>query len=280
MDLSNFIQRIIDEDIRDGDHTSLSCIPEEAVDKARLIVKDTGILAGVELGIEIFKHIDSQLEVEVFIEDGAEVKFGDIAFFVSGKTQSILQAERLVLNCMQRMSGIATMTNRFVKLTEGSEVKLLDTRKTTPGFRALEKWAVRIGGGHNHRMGLYDMIMIKDNHHDYAGGIKAAIESTRKYLTDKELDLKVEIEVRNLEELGEVLEVGQVDRIMLDNFSPERIVEAVKIIDGRFETEASGGINLDTIASYAKTGVDYISVGALTHSYQSLDMSLKAIKES
>ncbi len=277
MELTNFIAQIIEEDIRDGDHTSLSCIPADATDKARLIIKGEGILAGVDLGLQIFNQIDPDLKVEVLINDGTAVKYGDIGFYVSGKTQSILKAERLVLNCMQRMSGIATMTSKFVKLTEGTQVKVLDTRKTTPGFRALEKWAVRIGGGHNHRMGLYDMIMIKDNHHDYAGGIKEAILSTRKYLEEKGLDLKVEIEVRNLEELNTVLEVGQVDRIMLDNFSPELIVDAVKIIDGRFETEASGGINLDTIAAYAKTGVDYISVGALTHSYESMDISLKAI---
>ncbi|MGB1206835.1 MAG: carboxylating nicotinate-nucleotide diphosphorylase [Chitinophagales bacterium] len=281
MNLHDFIDQIIREDIGEGigkgDHTSLSCIPDTATDTARLIVKGDGVLAGVELAELIFKQIDADLSLDIFIKDGEKVKKGDIAFTVTGKTQSILQAERLVLNCMQRMSGIATMTNKFVELVADTNAKVLDTRKTTPCFRYIEKWAVRIGGGHNHRMGLYDMIMIKDNHHDFCGGITNAILTTRKYLNDKGLDIKVEIEVRNLEELNEVLAVGQVDRIMLDNFDVPTTKKAVEIVNKRFETESSGGITLDTIRGYSETGVDYISVGALTHSYKSLDLSLKAV---
>lgn len=277
MNLDELIDRFLEEDIRDGDHTSLSCIPADAMGKARLLIKGEGILAGVELAERIFEKVDDMLEVEVLIPDGTAVKHGDIGLYVSGKKQSILKAERIVLNCMQRMSGIATMANQFAKIVAGTNAKVLDTRKTTPGIRVLEKWAVRIGGGHNHRMGLYDMIMIKDNHHDFCGGITNAIKRTRAYLTEKGLDLKVEIEVRNFEELQEVLDVGMVDRIMFDNFTPEDTHQAVKMVDGRFETESSGGIRIDTIRPYAEAGVDFISVGALTHSYESLDISLKAV---
>ena len=281
MNLHDFIDQIIREDIGEGigqgDHTSLSCIPNTAIGTARLIVKDDGVLAGVELAELIFKQIDADLSLDIFIKDGEKVKIGDIAFTVTGKTQSILQAERLVLNCMQRMSGIATMTNKFVELVADTNAKVLDTRKTTPCFRYIEKWAVRIGGGHNHRMGLYDMIMIKDNHHDFCGGITNAILTTRKYLNDKDLNIKVEIEVRNFDELNEVLAVGQVDRIMFDNFDVPTTKKAVEMVNKRFETESSGGITFDTIRGYSETGVDYISVGALTHSYKSLDLSLKAV---
>jgi nicotinate-nucleotide pyrophosphorylase (carboxylating) len=277
MNLQAFIKHILHEDIREGDHTSLSCIPNTATGRAKLLVKANGVLAGVALAKQIFAAVDPELEVEVLLADGALVKYGDIAFIVQGKTQSILQAERVVLNCMQRMSGIATLTHQFVEKTKGTGAKVLDTRKTTPGFRQIEKWAVRIGGGVNHRMGLYDMIMIKDNHHDFCGGITNAIRTTQAYLKAKKLAIKVEIEVRNLTELAEVLAVGQVDRIMLDNFDVPTTKKAVAIVNKRFELESSGGINLDTIAGYAQTGVDYISVGALTHSYTSLDLSLKAM---
>jgi nicotinate-nucleotide pyrophosphorylase (carboxylating) len=275
--IDEIIANALREDIGDGDHSTLSCVPENGTGTARLLVKDDGIIAGVELAVKIFKTFDPNLEVEVFIKDGEFVKYGDIAFIVKGASRSILTTERLVLNFMQRMSGIATQTNQIVKLIEGTSVKLLDTRKTTPGIRYMEKWAVRIGGGHNHRFALYDMIMLKDNHVDYAGGIRAAIENANQYLADTGKSLKIEIEVRNEEELKEVLEVGNVDRIMLDNFSPERIVAALKTIPDNYEVEASGGITIDTIRGYAETGVDFISVGALTHSFQSLDMSLKAI---
>ncbi len=275
--LNQLIDQFLKEDIRDGDHTSLSCIPASATGTARLIVKDDGIIAGIELANLIFKRVDESLEMTVMIPDGTAVKKGDIAFTVTGKTQSILHAERIVLNCMQRMSGIATMANQYAKVVAGTNAKVLDTRKTTPGIRILEKWAVRIGGGVNHRMGLYDMIMIKDNHHDFCGGITNAIKTTRQYLQDKQLDIKVEIEVRNLAELDEVLQIGQVDRIMLDNFDVPTTKEAVEIVNGRFETESSGGITIETIRGYAEAGVDFISVGALTHSFKSLDMSLKAV---
>jgi nicotinate-nucleotide pyrophosphorylase (carboxylating) len=264
------------EDIGDGDHSSLACVPENAKGKAKLIVKDDGILAGVELALKIFNHYDPSLKVETFIKDGAPVKLGDIAFTVEGSSRSILATERLVLNFMQRMSGIATQTNKIVKLLDGCSTRLLDTRKTTPGIRFMEKWAVRIGGGHNHRFALYDMIMLKDNHIDYAGGIQKAIERTHLYLKENKKNLKVEIEVRDFEELNEVLNCGGVDRIMLDNFTPEDIAKALKLIPKTYEVEASGGITIDTIRSYAETGVDFISVGALTHSFKSLDMSLKA----
>lgn len=277
------IDEIIDnafrEDIGEGDHSTLSCVPENGKGTARLLVKDTGIIAGVELAERIFKRYDPSLEIEVFIKDGSSVKSGDVAFIVKGRSQSILSTERLVLNFMQRMSGIATQTNQIVQLIEGTSVKLLDTRKTTPGVRYMEKWAVRIGGGHNHRFALYDMIMLKDNHVDYAGGIRQAIERANAYLKETGKDLKIEIEVRNEDELAQVLEVGNVDRIMLDNFSPERIVASLETIPDQYEVEASGGITMETIRSYAETGVDYISVGALTHSFDSLDMSLKAVYE-
>ena len=274
--IQEIIENALKEDLGDGDHSSLSCVPEDAIGTAKLLVKDEGIIAGVELAEKIFKTFDPSLEVKVFIKDGDKVKFGDIAFEVTGSSRSILSTERLVLNFMQRMSGIATQTNQIVQLIKGTDVKLLDTRKTTPGIRYMEKWAVRIGGGHNHRFALYDMIMLKDNHVDYAGGVKLAIQRANDYLEKTNKSLKIEIEVRNEQELAEAIEIGKVDRIMLDNFSPERIVEALKTIPDSFEVEASGGITLDTIRSYAETGVDYISVGALTHSFESLDMSLKA----
>ena len=277
--IDEIIEIALREDIGDGDHSTLSCVPQGGIGTARLIVKDNGIIAGVELAQMIFKKFDPSLEVEVFIKDGEEVKYGDIAYIVKGPSRSILTTERLVLNFMQRMSGIASQTNEIVKLIEGTDVKLLDTRKTTPGIRCMEKWAVRIGGGHNHRFALYDMIMLKDNHVDYAGGIKPAIENANAYLKSTGKDLRIEIEVRNEQELAEVIEVGNVDRIMLDNFSPERIVNSLKTIPSNYEVEASGGITLDTIRSYAETGVHFISVGALTHSFQSLDMSLKAVYE-
>ncbi len=271
-----FIKNAIAEDVGDGDHTSLSTIAQGTQGKAKLIVKEEGILAGVELALEIFNQIDNTLKVEVKLHDGEEIKPGDIAFTVSGSTHSILLAERLVLNCMQRMSGIATQTNRIVKRLEGYKTKVLDTRKTTPGLRYLEKWAVRIGGGVNHRIGLYDMILIKDNHVDYAGGIKNAITQANDYLKRTGKKLQIEIEVRNLEELQQVLAIGAVDRIMLDNFEPALLKQAIAMIDGRFLTEASGGIVEDNVAEYAACGVDFISMGALTHSVKSLDLSLKA----
>ncbi len=270
------IKQAFHEDIGDGDHSSLACVPENAQGKAKLIIKDEGILAGIELAKEIFKFYDNKLIINVLIEDGACVKKGDIAFEIFGSSRSILATERLVLNFMQRMSGIATQTNKIVKLVENFPTRILDTRKTTPGLRLIEKWAVRIGGGHNHRIGLYDMIMLKDNHIDYAGGIKNSILQAHEYLKNTGKDLKIEVEVRDEQELAEVLEIGGVNRIMLDNFSPERISEALKIIPKSYEIEASGGITIENIESYAKTGVDFISIGALTHSFKSLDMSLKA----
>lgn len=274
--IDKFITNAIAEDQGDGDHTSLSTIPADARGQAKLLIKEDGILAGVDLAIQIFGHIDPALIIEVFINDGAEVKYGDIALTVSGSTHSILLAERLVLNCMQRMSGIATKTSHIVRSLLPYKTKLLDTRKTTPGLRYIEKWAVRIGGGVNHRIGLYDMILIKDNHIDYAGGIKNAIQAANQYLKDKEKTLQIEIEVRNLDELDQVLQYGKVDRIMLDNFSFENLKQAVDTIDGRYITEASGGITEENVTAYAACGVDYISIGAITHSVKSLDMSLKA----
>ncbi len=271
-----FIKNAIIEDVGDGDHTSLSTIPEGTKGKAKLIVKENGILAGVELALEIFNQIDAALKVNVLLHDGQAVNVGDIAFTVEGNTHSILSAERLVLNCMQRMSGIATQTHRIAKLLEEYHTKVLDTRKTTPGLRYLEKWAVRIGGGVNHRIGLYDMILIKDNHVDYAGGIANAINKANDYLASTGRNLKIEIEVRNIEELLQVLEIGKVDRIMLDNFPIATLKKAVKLIDGKFVTEASGGITEENVAAYAACGVDFISMGALTHSVKSLDLSLKA----
>lgn len=274
--IDKFIQNALTEDVGDGDHTSLSTIPVGTKGKAKLLIKENGILAGMELALEIFNQVDPRLTVEVFMQDGAEVKVGDIPLTVSGNTHSILIAERLVLNCMQRMSGIATKTNRIVKLLNGYKTKLLDTRKTTPGLRYLEKWAVRIGGGVNHRIGLYDMILIKDNHVDYAGGISNAINAAQNYLKEKNKNLQIEIEVRNLEELNQVLECGGVNRIMLDNFSFENLTKAVNLINGCFITEASGGITEENVTQYAACGVDFISMGALTHSVKSLDISLKA----
>ncbi|KLT65744.1 carboxylating nicotinate-nucleotide diphosphorylase [Pedobacter sp. BMA] len=274
--IHQFIKNALAEDLGDGDHTSLSTIPIGTQGRAKLIIKEDGILAGMELALEIFKVVDENLKVEVLLNDGAEVKVGDIGLTVSGNTHSILIAERLVLNCMQRMSGIATKTHRIVSLLQSSNTKILDTRKTTPGLRYLEKWAVRIGGGVNHRIGLYDMILIKDNHVDYAGGIVNAIQAAQKYLVENQKKLQIEIEVRNLEELSQVLSVGGVDRIMLDNFSFDNLRSAVKQIDNRFITEASGGITEENVAEYAACGVDFISMGALTHSVKSLDISLKA----
>jgi len=274
--IHQFIKNALAEDVGDGDHTSLSTIPEGTQGKAKLIIKEDGILAGMELALEIFKIVDADLQVNVLLQDGAEVKVGDIGLTVSGSTHAILIAERLVLNCMQRMSGIATKTHHIVSLLKNTKTKILDTRKTTPGLRYLEKWAVRIGGGVNHRIGLYDMILIKDNHVDYAGGISNAIYSTKKYLADHHKSLQIEIEVRSIEELSQVLAIGGVDRIMLDNFSFENLKTAVALIDGRFTTEASGGITEDNVLAYAACGVDFISMGALTHSVKSLDISLKA----
>ena len=274
--VDEIIESALLEDIGDGDHSSLACVPESATGKATLFVKDDGIPAGVDLAVRIFRKYDPSLEVDVLIIDGTPVKKGDIAFTVTGSSRSILATERLVLNFMQRMSGIATQTNHIVSLLEGTSTRLLDTRKTTPCIRYMEKWAVRIGGGENHRFALYDMIMLKDNHIDYAGGIKPAIERTQAYLLESGKTLKVEIEVRNFDELHQVLEIGKVDRIMLDNFTVEQLEEALKLIPAHYETEASGGITIETIRDYAETGVDFISVGALTHSFKSLDMSLKA----
>ena len=261
------------EDIGDGDHTTLCCIPDTAMGKSRLLIKEPGILAGVEIARKIFHRFDPDLKMTVYIEDGTAVKPGDVAFVVEGRVQSLLQTERLMLNVMQRMSGIATMTHRYVKKLEGLHTRILDTRKTTPGMRMLEKEAVKIGGGVNHRIGLFDMILLKDNHVDFAGGIENAISRCHDYLKAKGKDLKIEIEVRNLDELKEVMRVGGVDRIMLDNFSPELTREAVKIVGGKYEIESSGGITFDTIRDYAESGVDFVSVGALTHSVKGLDMS-------
>ena len=263
------------EDVGDGDHTTLSTIPADAMGKQRLIIKEPGIIAGVEMAKKVFAKFDPELKITVYINDGAEVKPGDIAFEVEGKVRSLLQTERVMLNIMQRMSGIATVTAKYQKQLEGLKTKVLDTRKTTPGLRMLEKEAVRIGGGCNHRIGLFDMILIKDNHVDFAGGIKEAVESAKKYCKETGRDLKIELEVRNEDEIKQALEVG-VDRIMLDNFSPERTREAVKMINGAVEIESSGGITFDTLRAYGECGVDFISVGALTHSVKGLDMSFKA----
>lgn len=272
--------RLIDlafaEDIGDGDHTTLCCIPKDAMGKSHLLIKEDGILAGIDVAKRVFAKFDPTLKVEVLIEDGAKVKVGDIAMVVSGKVRSLLQTERLMLNIMQRMSGIATMTHKYVERLKGTRTHVLDTRKTTPGMRILEKQAVKIGGGMNHRIGLFDMILLKDNHVDFAGGIKNAIERCHNYLKEKSLDLKIEIEVRNFIEIQQVIDCGGVDRIMFDNFSVDDTRTAVEMIAGRFETESSGGITFDTIRQYAECGVDYISVGALTHSVKGLDMSFKA----
>ena len=264
------------EDIGDGDHTTLCCIPKEAMGKSHLLIKEEGILAGVELAKKVFDRFDPTMEVEVLIQDGSHVKPGDIAMVVTGKTQSLLQTERLMLNIMQRMSGIATMTNRYVERIAGTGAHVLDTRKTTPGLRMLEKQAVKIGGGMNHRIGLFDMILLKDNHVDFSGGIANAINRCHAYLKEKQLDIKIEIEVRNFDELQQVLACGGVNRIMLDNFTVSDTRKAVELINHRYEVESSGNITLDTIRDYAEQGVDYISVGALTHSVKGLDMSFKA----
>ena len=274
--LDEIIRNALQEDIGTGDFSTLSCVPQEAKGSAQLIVKENGVLAGIEVAKRIYEIYNPSLSFEVLKFDGDSVIKGDIAFRVVGSSQSILTTERLVLNCLQRMSGIATLTAKIKKEIEGSSSIILDTRKTTPGIRFLEKWAVKIGGGQNHRFGLYDMIMLKDNHIDYAGGITAAIQRTKAFLISAKKDLKIEIEVRNTKELEEVLRVGGVDRIMLDNFSPENLKEALKIIPSTYETEASGGITLENIRTYADTNVNYISVGALTHSVKSLDLSLKA----
>ena len=276
-DLIPFLQRAFAEDIGDGDHTTLSSIPVDARGKSRLIIKEAGVVAGVEVAKEVFHYFDPELKVTQFIADGSEVKPGDVVFEVEGRVHSLLQTERLMLNIMQRMSGIATVTRKYVKELEGTHTRVLDTRKTTPGMRLLEKEAVKLGGGVNHRIGLYDMILLKDNHVDFAGGIENAIHRAQDYLKAKGKDLKIEIEVRSLEELERVMNVGGVDRIMLDNFDLRTTREAVKRIDGKYETESSGGITFSTLRQYAECGVDYISVGALTHSVKSLDISFKAV---
>ena len=272
--------RLIDlafaEDIGDGDHTTLCCIPETAMGKSHLLIKEDGILAGVEVAKRVFARFDPEMKVEVLIGDGAHVRKGDIAMVVSGKVRSLLQTERLMLNIMQRMSGIATMTNKYVERLKGTNTHVLDTRKTTPGLRMLEKQAVKIGGGMNHRIGLFDMILLKDNHVDFAGGIANAINRCHEYLREKGLDLKIEIEVRNFDELRQAMECGGINRIMLDNFSVPDTAKAVKLINGKYEVESSGGITFDTLRDYAECGVDFISVGALTHSVKGLDMSFKA----
>ena len=274
--IDKIIKNALNEDIGDGDYSTLSCISEKAVGIAQLLVKEEGIIAGIDIAKRIFHLYDSNLELDIFINDGVKVKKGDVVFEVNGSSRSILSSERLILNFMQRMSGIATQTNKIVKLVEGTGVNLLDTRKTTPGLRIIEKMAVRIGGGYNHRFGLDDMVLLKDNHIDYAGGVKQAIDFANKYLKENSLNLKIEIEVRNEKELKEALAVGKIDRIMLDNFPPNLIIKVLKLIPDHIEVEASGGITIHNIRSFAETGVDFISVGSLTHSFKSLDMSLKA----
>ncbi len=278
MDLNTLIIQALQEDVGDGDHSSLAAIPAEAQGKARLLVKENGILAGVRVAEAVFHHLEPSAQLEIFIEDGAEISVGQVVFIISASVHTLLKGERLALNLMQRMSGIATRTRQYVQAIAGTNAKLLDTRKTTPCLRDLEKEAVRIGGGYNHRFGLYDMIMLKDNHVDFAGGIAAAIQKARTYLQTHHKSLKIEIEVRNLDELQQVLQCGGVDRIMLDNFSPDLLRQALPLIPAHYETEASGGITLDNILQYAETGVQYISVGALTHSVKSLDLSLKALR--
>lgn len=274
--LDQFIENAIKEDVGDGDHTSLSCIPASEKGRMHLIIKQNGILAGVEVALRVFRKIDKDIKLRLFLPDGSEVKKGDIVLEVEGKVQSLLLAERLVLNIMQRMSGIATKTSRYVSKLNGLKTKVLDTRKTTPGMRLLEKAAVKIGGAQNHRIGLYDMILIKDNHIDFAGGIEQAITKTNEYLKAKNKNLKIEIEARTIQDVEKIIEVGHIDRILLDNFSIENTRKAVSLINGRYETESSGMITLDTIRDYAECGVDFVSVGALTHHIESLDMSLKA----
>ncbi len=274
--IDELITLAFNEDIGDGDHTTLCCIPATEMGKQKLLIKEAGVLAGVDMARRVINYFDPELKITTYIEDGAEVQPGDVAFVVEGRVQSLLQVERTMLNIMQRMSGIATTTRKYVRLLEGTGTRVLDTRKTTPGLRMIEKEAVKIGGGVNHRIGLFDMILLKDNHVDFAGGIENAIVRAKEYLKEKGKELKIEIEVRNMDELNEVLRVGGVDRIMLDNFTHERTREAVQLIDHRYETESSGGITFDTIRSYAECGVDYVSVGALTHSVKGLDMSFKA----
>jgi nicotinate-nucleotide pyrophosphorylase (carboxylating) len=275
--IDKLIDLAIAEDIGDGDHSTLSCIPSEAMGKVRLMIKQQGIIAGVDMAKLIYSKIDNSIQFETLIKDGATVNPGDFVFIAGGKTHSLLQAERIVLNVMQRMSGIATQTNQYVKLIEGTNAKILDTRKTTPGMRILDKLAVKIGGGENHRMGLFDMIMLKDNHIDFAGGIENAITKANEYLAQTGRILNIEVETRNLDDVEKVLKIGGVQRIMLDNFDLETTRKAVKLINGRYETESSGGINLNTIRGYAECGVDYISVGAITHQIKSIDMNLKKI---
>lgn len=277
-EIERIISNAIREDVGSGDHSAQACIPPNATGKANLLVKSHGVLAGVDFAIAVFQQTDPDLKIEVFLEDGSVIKPGDIAFSVQGSSQAILRSERLVLNAMQRMSAIATKTKKFVDKLQGTGAKILDTRKTTPGIRVLEKLAVKIGGGENHRFGLYDMIMLKDNHIDFGGGVKAAIEKTKTYLNQNNLDLKIVVEARSLQEIKEILEVGGIDRILIDNFDFKGTREAVRLINGRFETESSGGITLDTARGYAECGVDYISSGALTHSVYNLDLSLKAIE--
>ena len=278
--VEELVDRLIDlsfaEDIGDGDHTTLCCIPEDAMGKSKLLIKEDGILAGVEIAKEVFHRFDPTMQVEVLMGDGTKVKKGDVAMIVTGKVRSLLQTERLMLNIMQRMSGIATMIAKYVERLKGTHTRVLDTRKTTPGMRMLEKQAVKIGGGCNHRIGLFDMILLKDNHVDFAGGIANAINRCHEYLKQKGLDLKIEIEVRNFDELKQAMDCGGIDRIMLDNFSVADTKKAVEIVGGNYETESSGGITFDTLRDYAECGVDYISVGALTHSVKGLDMSFKA----
>ena len=274
--LDEFIRKSLQEDIGDGDHSTLACIPAEAKGKATLLVKEAGVLAGLEVAKRIYELVDPSTELVCFKSDGDRIEVGEVVFEVQGSSRTILSTERLVLNCMQRMSGIATQTANVLEKIKGCSNRILDTRKTTPGMRFLEKWAVKIGGGENHRFGLYDMIMLKDNHVDYAGGIEKAIDKTKQYLTETGKQLQIEIEVRSMDELVQVLKHGGVDRIMLDNFSPEKLMEALKIIPAKYETEASGGITMENIRPYAETGVQFISIGALTHSVKSLDLSLKA----
>ncbi len=276
-ELQRIISNGIREDIGLGDYSSLACIPASALGKAKLLVKDNGIIAGVDFAKMIFNHVDTNLKIETFIQDGSQVKYGDVVFHVSGSSQSILKAERLVLNSMQRMSAIATKTNKYVQLLAGTNTKVLDTRKTTPGFRAAEKWAVKIGGGENHRFALYDMIMLKDNHNDFAGGITLAIAKTKQFLADNNLDLKIIVEARNLSEIEEILQSEGVYRILIDNFNFEDTKTAIKLIGKKCLTESSGNINENTIRDYANCGVNYISSGALTHSVYNMDLSLKAI---
>ena len=276
-EIDQIIKNAIREDVGNGDHSSLACIPSEAQEKAKLLVKDDGIIAGIEFAKQVFSYVDPQIKIEQLIKDGDPVNYGDIAFYVEGASQSILKAERLVLNAMQRMSAIATKTNTFVKLLEGTKTQILDTRKTTPGIRALEKWAVKIGGGTNHRFALYDMVMLKDNHIDFAGGITKAIDKTKSYLKENNLDLKIIVEARDLDEIKTILKSDGVYRILIDNFNYEDTKTAVRLIGDKCLTESSGGITLDTARKYAECGVDFISSGALTHSVYNLDLSLKAV---